>query len=1053
MANARPNSPEPLVRTVSAECSASLKHPTPDLQPIRNLSSGNIEKLEITAQQMKFEPGLEEEIRGITSRMEASESRISSVRSLHNTERDMVLAPLSRASTRSSYAKSIVDMNHDARSGGYLPHTLASTAVGPLRSDSLSRYPQGLSRASSTMSRKSLQVSCIKQCQRNEESLDTGKDAVRKLGGSTSSVSLSHLSRSPTLSNRDRVLRDHESDADVESMDIDKEGSYCPKENKDAASIQDPSMKDGIGTISSNSSNYVSNEDENLFVDFDGNHHSHADRGDKMSAYFNHTDGNNGNQEALSGNFRTSLESKSNYPARIPKLLNLPKRLSQTPNASLPNDRRSKALQHIIPKARNSYSWSADGSGNGEITFSNGAPSGMAEDKLDAVHIPAVEKLPPQLRASAFFDQIPRPLKLQAKGETAVERLNYMLEASTCAPADAFTNQFTPNCNNTDVSRQSVKAKHDRKSPYLATVTPTANQKTRRSFLFFRRKSGVDLVKNNIEDSGMEQLSDRDDSESVASGTSTEEENYLDTNDNLISSSKGGKSKIESEGGIDHEGAPSTLLAELQIRKERLQKRTRTAPTAPYNDLHTTLLQLDAVAQIEKRRRVGQRIKLAWEEHDIGTSNADDDDDDEDVPLGVLFGSKNKNGGDRERDLSDWNRPLGLIQSRDLEDNEPLSVRRKRLYMDDLYKSVPHLPKQCPSSRTPEIQCPSASESDDVQNETLAQRMRRLRREKDLTAAFKGEGKRKADEGNNNNSSSTLRLEGMDHVSLSPIAISEMRISEDEGETLGQRRKRLQAKKSAGSRKFGHDSVLDSGGREPELFLKKTRSMVDLFPNQPTAGFRRVSNDELRASLAPGSLLQKNEMRQERHSFFISEQNRRSSYGNDKLLPHSQTSRTPSPSAPIQRQLSSGVRNDSAFACNPSASVFTGKNTGVGSPVVLRDTELMSNTAEGKKPQLTATLNASNSELNRDFYIQQAPVSTAQLANHDYFGPKYSQRAQIPITQVSSTYEPTLGIGMGSHPVTSLDTTTNFPTNSVAMDSALDPRQQVVVSHWRQSIA
>ena len=45
------------------------------------------------------------------------------------------------------------------------------------------------------------------------------------------------------------------------------------------------------------------------------------------------------------------------YPAPVPRMLNLPKRLSQLPSASVQAQRRSQVLGQIAPEARASAPW------------------------------------------------------------------------------------------------------------------------------------------------------------------------------------------------------------------------------------------------------------------------------------------------------------------------------------------------------------------------------------------------------------------------------------------------------------------------------------------------------------------------------------------------------------------------------------------------------------------------------------------------------------------------------------------------------------------------
>ena len=131
-----------------------------------------------------------------------------------------------------------------------------------------------------------------------------------------------------------------------------------------------------------------------------------------------------------------------------------------------------------------------------------------------------------------------------------------------------------------------------------------------------------------------------------------------------------------------YEGPPTTLLAELQLRKQQNKLRTRPAINAHPNGMHSTLLELDAVREIERKARHGKRVNLAWENPDANPEHNQDLEDD-DVPLGMLAvakaaGAKNSNI-DISLVVSEMNRPLGLMERREIDDNEPLSRRRDRL--------------------------------------------------------------------------------------------------------------------------------------------------------------------------------------------------------------------------------------------------------------------------------------------------------------------------------------------------------------------------------------
>jgi len=168
--------------------------------------------------------------------------------------------------------------------------------------------------------------------------------------------------------------------------------------------------------------------------------------------------------------------------------------------------------------------------------------------------------------------------------------------------------------------------------------------------------------------------------------------------------------------------------------------------------MHSTLLELDAVAQIEKRKRQQQKVALAWETPNAqsggqGGAAGDGDASDEDVPLGVLYGIGAKSGANgggtrmansqRFRRVSD--KQLGLMERRELEDNEPLSSRRNRLLGIDPSR-VPQpqsgLSAQYQqSSSQPQSINKSMEEDNEDDDVPLRERMRRLKQKKALDAA------------------------------------------------------------------------------------------------------------------------------------------------------------------------------------------------------------------------------------------------------------------------------------------------------------------------------
>jgi len=147
----------------------------------------------------------------------------------------------------------------------------------------------------------------------------------------------------------------------------------------------------------------------------------------------------------------------------------------------------------------------------------------------------------------------------------------------------------------------------------------------------------------------------------------------------------------------------------------------------------------------------------------------------------VLFPTKhglvNKTGG------ADWNRPLGLLAKKKLEDDEPLSKRRNRLMGVE--------PDSRPNTQSQPLQATGEQEGKEHPNqpsETLAQRTHRLKTAKALNNAL-GEGK--FDGFGSDMMSQFGGLQDSRKVSDGKETAGQEEAPEEE--TLGQRRKRLQA--------------------------------------------------------------------------------------------------------------------------------------------------------------------------------------------------------------------------------------------------------------------
>ena len=334
---------------------------------------------------------------------------------------------------------------------------------------------------------------------------------------------------------------------------------------------------------------------------------------------------------------------------------------------------------------------------------------------------------------------------------------------------------------------------------------------------------------------------------------------------------------------------PSTLLAELQVRKAQLKSRNRTAATAFPGGMHSTLLQLDAVEQINARKRQKQRINLAWEDPNLYAGEAAAGEEaDEDVPLGVLFPSKEGLITKKLGDSRDWDRPLGLMERRELEDNEPLANRRTRLNPSavPLMKKLPNMSRLHLAGQ-PDMP-PEKEEEDEHEGETLGQRLQRLRTKNALDSAISDVAPQAGERPNSTFSASVLD-QFPEHFNQPPEAKRESNdakknqqasVGAEEEETLGQRRARLQREREAS----GESGQAGGAVRPP---LRQSHSMANLLSSNPVG--QRASSREQQAM--QGTLLHTASQNQLKAKQDLLSQNMRSaSYTLDRPLVDSRPS-------------------------------------------------------------------------------------------------------------------------------------------------------------------
>ncbi|KAJ5353236.1 hypothetical protein N7452_002210 [Penicillium brevicompactum] len=403
------------------------------------------------------------------------------------------------------------------------------------------------------------------------------------------------------------------------------------------------------------------------------------------------------------------------YPAPVPRMLNLPPKLSRRTNIDR-DQRRTQIAGAIAAEDRKPA-----------VPAEQQSPSSSQNEKRKST-------VPPHLRASVFFEQPSSSLHVQMKQNSAVATLESILDASANAPVSAFTDH--PYAGH--LASQANKSKHKSSNSRATLGQPT---------------SASDEVENDDavtvhhqSEAGPGNQHDRDHDhghESGSTGSETDEQSS-ETHD-------------EDEEELDYVSPPNTLLAELELRKHELKHRRRTAVPVPFQGMQTTLLQMDEKAQQQSDKRRLRPIALAWESRD----------DDEDVPLGMLYQNQ---GAPHPED-----RPLGLMEKRQQEENEPLSSRRARLRGEPIPQPQPQpRPTTIDMGRPPDsAPDPAADSGDEI--ETMAERLQRLKGHTRSESVFASE----------------LMAEIDTRAGIVPT-ITQTAPEINEEETLAQRRSRLQ---------------------------------------------------------------------------------------------------------------------------------------------------------------------------------------------------------------------------------------------------------------------
>lgn len=404
---------------------------------------------------------------------------------------------------------------------------------------------------------------------------------------------------------------------------------------------------DDVERPSTGASNDTFQQAKKLFNDFDGVHFVSHENGQESVSLSRPplATGSESHKQPQSG------ENMVFYPAPVPMMLNLPPRLSRKPAAER-EKRRTQLLSALPPENRKSAPWLS------------GQDQEVPKDKKRSKR---TTELPPQLRASVFFAPPPASPDIEAKQSSAVCTLESILDASARAPVSAFTDHPFAGHLGSEVyghanARARSKGSADQRKKHRSRNTLVSKRNTLQAG---REESTPALHRAEVDAADVpERASQRADDVDYEA----RRDSYSSSTDEGTDDS--GSWSGEEEGydeAPDYMGPPNTLLAELHLRKQELKQRGRTAVNSV--GLHSTLLELDAVAQKQSEHRRQKRITLAWESPDLDQQH--EDEDNEDVPLAMLYPDK--------AHLPEELRPMGLMEKREMEEGEPLSRRRARL--------------------------------------------------------------------------------------------------------------------------------------------------------------------------------------------------------------------------------------------------------------------------------------------------------------------------------------------------------------------------------------
>lgn len=1028
---------------------ADLCHPTPDLQTLQGAYVGNIERLEEHAERMSEQGSdLGEEIRKLRLEQKLSDSRRSSLRSSALAdEPTRHLSTRSRNTSTGSYTNSIVDVNGQARWGGYSPTGYITSPVGSLASGSFTQRQRSGSRASR-----------LGQVVHMDDSYDVPHVPVEHPRSvppaarrNSSPPAPGQRSVSSFTLKYDQIAQEIQ-DGLLQGIGHDQHSNEMQQGYYDGQHYQNPhDLPDRPPTAASTDTTHQA---RTLWQDFDGIHCPDTVLEEEPTPSQG-TGSRNSSFLKMEPELPLAPQGAPPpddgmvfYPAPVPRMLNLPKRLSQLPAANVQARRRTQILESMQAENRKSAPWLSD------VTI----------EKQNRKSRQSLANLPPQLRASAYFDQLGPAQEFEVKGASAEDTLDSILEASAHAPVSAFTDHpFAGHVGDEVYGKE--RTRRLSKGNELEKIE-TRKSRSSINLLDTRRNSNGELLnklKKRNSSADLNMLTIRAGESRMSLGDELDDPNResrgYEPGDDItpVGGSMDGEHIIHDDDDVEEEeeedeepeeqhfGPPTTLLAELQMRKQQQKTRNLTAATAFPNGMHATLLELDAVAEIEKNKRKGQKVNLAWEAQQL---HDDEDDPEDDVPLGVLFpgrdGLVNKRAGVSQQRNNDWDRPLGLIAQREVEDNEPLSRRRHRLIGVNPSRTRDLSPEKGLHLAVPTTTTPGP-ESEEDEEETLAQRIRRLKNQQALDNALGADVRKSTVSGDF--ATEMMNQFGVPEEEDKPK--SGPSPGQEEEETLGQRRARLQAEAMA--------------TRPP---YRGSMSMADILAAHPidnTNQAHKVSDEMLLASMPQSSLLHQNAKKQDRLKADRLEQTRRiSSFGSlDRPLLGGNVGKV-SEEQPIaakiqayRNQMTGGYTPNSTSASVPSM-MFNGQMMGGMTPAMSSMTNLAGQ-RDSYFPQ--GNMGKATSPFGMNNGMAMTPNAYGRPASNMNMMPMNMGMMGMPANGMQSMAYPyaPMGGGMGGVQQSQMiNIPGHMPMTALQMqqmmDAPMDPRQRDMIDRWRQSV-